>query len=484
MTVSPKAKINFGKDRNYFKNFEISSTDFQDECETLIKTKFINNFKITNTGSETIEYSFNGLTLHGSLIPGTRFSSVSFSRNINKIWFRAPNGPSSVSINAYSGFAGGGVFSIGSSASTPVPEVTLPLLLSAIVSTNGLNLTLTYDKNLNESSVPDNSDFILSGTSAEPNSVSVLNNTVTITTNTNILLDETVTISYTAGINPIQDTDENNAVDLNNEPITNNSTIPSLLTTGLVAYLDPDIGITNTGDGTEITQAVGIATFTPLSGGTGPVRDDLGWGRMFHTGGTPGFSRAIQFQTDSLVTSDAAVLSTFGTTTSDFTVVALVWTQSSNSNLFVCGIGNPTTNNSITCLMSTTTISMASQSVGGTGTVSTAGIPEIFTRTRFPTLAIWRQTANQHRIYVNDVVTPVLTTTFTWTNNPSTRFAIGARPDVSPDLSANTMFKFFALYNKSLTDEEMLQMGRYLGMRGNIPICGWAINEITPEVWT
>lgn len=134
MSTSPKSKISFGKDKNYFKKADITSTDFQEESDVLINIKFINSIYISNTGLEIIEYSFNGITLHGLIISGT---SLSFNKNINKIWFRAPDGPSSVSINAYSSFSKNSIFFIGGSSRTasepepePEPEQTLGLLMN------------------------------------------------------------------------------------------------------------------------------------------------------------------------------------------------------------------------------------------------------------------------------------------------------------------------------------------------------------------
>ena len=258
---------------------------------------------------------------------------------------------------------------------------------------------------------------------------------------------------------------------------------PQLLTSGLVAYLDADSGLTDTGDLTQITQAVGVATFTPLGGGTGPQRDDLGWGRR-SAGGTPaGFARSIQSASGTgLITTDAAVLATFGATTTDFTVLMLAWPFSSNSNWFCWGIGNAATNLSISGVMSgSTTMTLASTSVGGTGTV-TLNTASIYTRTKWPTLCAWRVSAGVANLFINNFVTPKLSTAFTWTTNPNhTRFGFLCRPDLSPDLSlASAQVKWTGLYNRALAAPEMVQMGRYLGYRGNVPLGGWGINEITP----
>lgn len=260
---------------------------------------------------------------------------------------------------------------------------------------------------------------------------------------------------------------------------------PSLVTSGLVAYIDADSGLTDTGDQTEITQAVGVATFVPLGGGTGPTRDDLGWGRIGTVSTDPaGVLRAIKSASSTgLVTSEAPVLAAFGASTSDFTVLMSIWPFSSNSNFFCWGIGNPTTNTSISGTMgSSTNMSLTSQSIGGTGTVTLSNA-SIYTRTKWPTLLAWRVTSGVADLFINNFVTPKLTAAFTWTSNPNhTRFGFFCRPDLAPDLGmANTMVRWAGLYNRALTAPEMTQMGRYLGYHGNVPLGGWDITEITPE---
>lgn len=261
--------------------------------------------------------------------------------------------------------------------------------------------------------------------------------------------------------------------------------LPQLLTDGLVSYVKWDEGITDSGDGTEITQVVGVATHVPGAAGEGPIRNDIGWGQRISW---PGNSGAIQFaNNDWLVTTDPAVLATFGVTTSDFTVVTMIWMLSSNSNQFIWGIGHTASNRSLAGIALTNTryVQTVGAAIGGTGTVSTDGLFDLYTRSRFPALTIWRQTGSNHQIFVNDVQTPVLSTTYTWTSaTDHSRFAWGARPDLSPDLGmSNGMVKFLGLYNRSLSDAELLQMGRYCGMLANQPIGGWTIDEISPEVF-
>lgn len=262
--------------------------------------------------------------------------------------------------------------------------------------------------------------------------------------------------------------------------------LPQRVDEGLVAFIDPDVGLTDSGDLTEITQIEGVATFTPISEGAGLIRDDLGWGRRTHGAEPAGWMRAFQCAaTSGMITNDPAVLSTFGATTTDFTVMMLAWPFSSNSNWHCWGIGNPSNNTAIYgSLSGSSTITLAGQSVGGSGTISVSN-PTVFTRTRWPTLVAWRQAGTTHEIFANRFDTPLLSTTFTWDSNPSTRFGFSCRPDLSPDLGmSNAMMRWIGLYNRSLSDGELQQMGRYLGYRGDVPIGGWTLEEVTPGEWS
>jgi hypothetical protein len=258
---------------------------------------------------------------------------------------------------------------------------------------------------------------------------------------------------------------------------------PALLMTGLVSYIDADAGLT-LGAGSVVSQAVGVATCVEGAAGEGPAYDSLGWGRTFHLGGNAGVAPALQFNGgDWLTTTDAAVLATFGATTTDYTVLALLWTHTPASNQYVWGIGNTSNNRSLSGQLPTgqAYIQTVGSGIGGTGTVSTSGLWSAFTRNRFPMIAVWRQEGSRHRIYINKMDVPVLDTTFTWATNPThTRFGWGCLPDLSPNNGqSGGMLKFAALYNRSLSDQELSDMGRYCGMRANHPIGGWTLDEVS-----
>lgn len=105
-------------------------------------------------------------------------------------------------------------------------DITAPSLSTATVEfAEPTKIVLTYDESLDESSVPDTSDYTPSGGKTVTN-VAVSTTTVTLTCNSAYIHSDTVTISYTAGANPIQDAAGNDAANLSGEAVTNNITAP------------------------------------------------------------------------------------------------------------------------------------------------------------------------------------------------------------------------------------------------------------------
>ena len=98
-----------------------------------------------------------------------------------------------------------------------------PALASAAV--NGAALTLTYGEALDESSTPATDAFTVTvaGSGRTVTHVLVSGKVVTLTLASAVAHGETVTVSYSPGMNPIQDAVGNDAAMLSNEPVTNNS---------------------------------------------------------------------------------------------------------------------------------------------------------------------------------------------------------------------------------------------------------------------
>ena len=96
-----------------------------------------------------------------------------------------------------------------------------PALASAAV--NGAALTLTYGEVLDESSMPATDAFTVTvaGSGRTVTHVSVSGRVVTLTLASVVAHDETVTVSYSPGTNPIRDAAGNAATGLSNDPVRN-----------------------------------------------------------------------------------------------------------------------------------------------------------------------------------------------------------------------------------------------------------------------
>ena len=100
MSLNPYGPRTLGKDRFFFEKKLISSPTFNYDADILITLITKNSVLIINEGTGTIEYSFNGTTVHGELNPNTGTHSIVVNDpSIVKIWFRLSAGaPSGVSV--------------------------------------------------------------------------------------------------------------------------------------------------------------------------------------------------------------------------------------------------------------------------------------------------------------------------------------------------------------------------------------------------
>jgi uncharacterized repeat protein (TIGR02059 family) len=103
-------------------------------------------------------------------------------------------------------------------------DVTAPTLSSAAIDSAGTSLTLTYSEALDTGSTPANGAFSLAGTTRTVTGVNVTGSTVVLTLSAAVAQGATVTVSYTAGGAPIQDSAGNDAANLSGQAVTNNST--------------------------------------------------------------------------------------------------------------------------------------------------------------------------------------------------------------------------------------------------------------------
>ena len=154
-------------------------------------------------------------------------ANASGSQAVSSTGIQNGSGSGLVSQTAYSWFvmhedSSTNASIVGSDTFTTLDGV-IPVLQTATVDSD--SLTLTYNENLDATSVPATSDFtvLLDGVESVVSNVSILNTVVTLTLTTPAAFQDLVTVSYTAGVNPIQDTTGNDAANLVNETVTNST---------------------------------------------------------------------------------------------------------------------------------------------------------------------------------------------------------------------------------------------------------------------
>lgn len=123
--------------------------------------------------------------------------------------------------------------------------VVIPVLSTAITA-DGVNIVLTYDIALDETSVPATTDFSASGGRTVTN-VAVSGSTVTVTVSLKYSSADTVTLSYTAGINKILSNSGGVAANLVTQAVTNNTPFGPDSISGLEVWLEGGSGITLSG---------------------------------------------------------------------------------------------------------------------------------------------------------------------------------------------------------------------------------------------
>ena len=114
-------------------------------------------------------------------------------------------------------------FDITVAATDPVIDTLPPVLTGATV--NGGTLELAYDETLDGASVPAAGAFAVTaaGSTVTVNGVSVGGSAVTLTLASAVQANQTVTLDYTPGTNPIRDGAGNDAAALSGRSVTNNT---------------------------------------------------------------------------------------------------------------------------------------------------------------------------------------------------------------------------------------------------------------------
>jgi len=105
--MSPLARRTIGIDKETFALTTVDGYEFAENADVAFEYRHTNlSFSLVNQGAGAIEYSFNGVTLHGDLTVGTPTEAIFFdNRNIAGIWFRARDGESVNSVVRVEGWA-------------------------------------------------------------------------------------------------------------------------------------------------------------------------------------------------------------------------------------------------------------------------------------------------------------------------------------------------------------------------------------------
>jgi hypothetical protein len=109
MALDPKAKISYGRDFNFFANVTPGSSGagtFATDCDVIITfSTYTVTFWLPTTGGGSVQYSFNGNTIHGTLDSAGVLgpNTLTFdNRVISKIWFTTTGGSPVVRVEAWS----------------------------------------------------------------------------------------------------------------------------------------------------------------------------------------------------------------------------------------------------------------------------------------------------------------------------------------------------------------------------------------------
>jgi hypothetical protein len=85
--------VTLGKDFNYFSKIAVTDTEFPEIPQVVILFRGPQRLTFILEIGATVEYSFNGTTLHGDMTDATPSEKLEFvTRSNKKIWFRSSGG--------------------------------------------------------------------------------------------------------------------------------------------------------------------------------------------------------------------------------------------------------------------------------------------------------------------------------------------------------------------------------------------------------
>lgn len=101
---NPLASIGYGRKWDFFQKLQVTVGTFNTSCDMLITfSTYTVTFSLEGSGSNQIQYSFDGYHIDGDMTFGLGSQNLTFqNRVISKIWFQATNGTPTVRVEAWS----------------------------------------------------------------------------------------------------------------------------------------------------------------------------------------------------------------------------------------------------------------------------------------------------------------------------------------------------------------------------------------------
>jgi uncharacterized repeat protein (TIGR02059 family) len=242
-----------------------------------------NNVSVIDTDTDTVLTTISVVTyLYSSTAVGTKLYVNNLgSNNVSVINTTTDTVIATIDVGSspYSSTAVGTKLYVNNYISNNVSVIntTTDTLLSWLVFSSSkltdATLILNYDETLDSSSVPATGDFLVkvNGNTVAVSTVNITHKEVILTLASIPSLTDTVTVNYTKGSNPIQDTTGNDSLDLTNKAVTVLN--PSLISVGTNPYSSTAVGtklyVNNKNSST--VSVINTATDTVLA--TIPVGD-------------------------------------------------------------------------------------------------------------------------------------------------------------------------------------------------------------------
>ncbi len=133
-------------------------------------------------------------------------------------------------------------------------------------------IVITCSEPLDTGSVPATGDFAIAGISLSISSVSVQGSTVWLILNDNVPDNYTLTLSYTAGSNPIRDLAHNNLANFSTQAVTNNASNTSAVNLSIAFVATQFVFKWMAPAGNDISFHEGDGTTQTVSGADGSLR--------------------------------------------------------------------------------------------------------------------------------------------------------------------------------------------------------------------